>query len=75
MAYDKEILQEIEMEYETQRMKNEQDLKKRQNAVFAQVPELEDIDSEIKSLGLKLYKIALSGDDVKEQIAVLRSGQ
>ncbi len=75
MAYDKELLQEIEMEYETQRMKNEQDLKRRQNAVFAQVPELEDIDSEIKSLGLKLYKIALSGDDVKEQIAELRSGQ
>ena len=75
MAYDKELLQEIEIEYETQRMKNEQDLKRRQNAVFAQVPELEAIDSEIKSLGLKLYKIALSGDDVKEQIESLRNGQ
>lgn len=75
MAYDRELLQEIEMEYETQRMKNEQDLRRRQNAVFAQVPELEAIDSEIKSLGLKLYKIALSGDDVKDQIAELRSEQ
>lgn len=75
MAYDREILQEIEMEYETQRMKNEQDLKRRQNAVFAQVPELEAVDAEIKSLGLKLYKIALSGDDVKAQIADLRNGQ
>lgn len=75
MAYDREILQEIEMEYEAQRMKNEQDLKRRQNVVFARVPELEAVDAEIKSLGLKLYKIALSGDDVKEQIAALRKSQ
>lgn len=75
MAYDRELFQEIDMEYEAQRAKNEQDLKRRQNAVFAHVPELEKIDSEIKTLGLKLYKIALSGGDVEEQISLLRKEQ
>ena len=34
-----------------------------------------EIDSEIKSLGLKLYKIALSGGDVKPKIDELRASQ
>ena len=36
---------------------------------------MEEIDHEIKMLGLKLYKIALSGDDVKPQIDKLREEQ
>lgn len=75
MAYDADLLREIEMEYEEIRQNNAIDAENRKRAVFSQVPRLEEIDYEIKSLGLKLYKIALSGDDVKPQIDELRTSQ
>ncbi len=75
MAFDAELLNEIEMEYETIRQNNAIDLENRKKAVFLKVPRLEEIDYEIKLLGLKLYKIALSGDDVKSQIDELREKQ
>ena len=51
------------------------DLERRKQAVFARVPELSKIDYEIKSLGLKLYKIALNNADVKEEVSSLRTKQ
>ncbi len=75
MAYDADLLYEIEMDYERTRQENAMDLENRKKAVFSKVPRLEEIDYEIKSLGLKLYKIALSGGDVKPQITSLREEQ
>lgn len=75
MAYDADLIREIEMEYEETRQNNAMDLENRKRAVFARIPRLEEIDYEIKSLGLKLYKIALSGDDVAPQIEKLRAEQ
>ena len=75
MAFDAELLYEIEAEYEELRQKNAMDLENRKRAVFKKVPRLEEIDSEIKTLGLKLYKIAISGGDVKPQIDELRASQ
>ena len=75
MAFDLDLLNEIETEYETTRQNNAIDLENRKREVFLKVPKLEEIDSEIKALGLKLYKIALSGDDVKEKIDELRTEQ
>lgn len=75
MAYDVDLLREIEIEYEEARQNNAMDLERRKRIVFAKVPRLEEIDFEIKSLGLKLYKIALSGGDVKSQIEELRTQQ
>lgn len=75
MAFDAELLNEIEAEYEELRQNNAIDLQNRKRAVFMKVPRLEEIDSEIKSLGLKLYKIALSGGDVKPKIDELRASQ
>lgn len=75
MAFDAELLSEIETEYEEMRHNNAIDLENRKRTVFIKVPRLEEIDKEIKSLGLKLYKIALSGSDVKPQIDVLRASQ
>ncbi len=75
MAYDAELYREIENEYEAIRRQNEEELKLRRQRVFSQVPQAEAIDAEIKSLGLKLYKIALSGGDVAGKIAILRDGQ
>lgn len=75
MAYDADLIREIELDYEETRQNNVMDLEIRKRAVFARIPRLEEIDYEIKSLGLKLYKIALSGDDVKSQINKLREEQ
>ncbi len=75
MAYDADIYRAIESEYEAIRRENEQDLSMRREKVFSHVPEIEVIDREIKSLGLKLYSIALSGGDVKEKVSSLRKEQ
>ncbi len=75
MAFDADLIREIELDYEEIRQNNVMNLEIRKRAVFARVPRLEEIDYEIKSLGLKLYKIALSGDDVKPQIDKLRNEQ
>ncbi len=75
MAYDAEFYREIDRVYEQRREENMRDLERRKQAVFARVPRLADIDYEIKSLGLKLYKIALSSADVKEEVSKLRLRQ
>lgn len=75
MAYDAELYREIESEYEAIRRQNEEDLAIRRQRVFSEIPQAERIDNEIKSLGLKLYKIALSGGDVAGKIAELRASQ
>ena len=75
MAYDADLIREIELDYEEIRQNNAMDLEIRKRAVFARIPRLEEIDYEIKSLGLRLYKIALSGGDVKPQIDKLREEQ
>lgn len=75
MAYDAELYRAVEEEYEGIRRQNEADLQARRARVFAQVPEAAEVDNEIKMLGLKLYKIALSGDSVEEQVRALRESQ
>ena len=75
MAYDAEFYREIDFAYEQRREENMRDLERRKQAVFARVPELYEIDYEIKSLGLKLYKIALNNADVKEEVSALRTKQ
>lgn len=75
MAFDTELYRAVEQEYETIRKENESDLARRRMAVFAKVPKIEELDDEIKSLGLKLYKIALSGGDMEEKIKHLRMSQ
>ena len=75
MAYDADLIREIELDYEEIRQNNTMELEMRKKAIFARIPRLEEIDYEIKSLGLKLYKIALSGGDVQTQINKLRQEQ
>ena len=75
MAYDAELYRAVESEYENIRRQNEEDLALRRAQVFSKIPQAEAIDAQIKSLGLKLYKIALSGGDMKKEIANLRASQ
>ncbi len=75
MAYDIEIYRAVESEYEQIREENARDLAQRRSRVFEAVPKIEQIDDEIKSLGLKLYKIALEGGNTQDKIANLRTSQ
>lgn len=75
MAYDIELYRAVEAEYEDIRRENEQDLARRREQVFEKVPEVMEVDDEIKMLGLKLYKIALGGGEIKEQVEALREEQ
>ena len=76
MAYDKELYTLVEQEYEEIRRHDEEDMQERRHAVFEQVPEVEAVDDEIKSAGLKIVKLALDcPSDMKERIALLRDRQ
>ncbi len=75
MAYDAELYREVEAEYEAIRRQNEAELIARREEVFSKVPELSDLDSEIKMLGLKIYKIALMSADKEKEIENLRISQ
>ena len=75
MAFDTELYRAVERELEAIRKENESDLARRRMAVFTKVPKIEELDDEIKSLGLKLYKIALDGGDVQDKITKLRASQ
>ncbi len=75
MAYDAELYREVEAEYEAIRRQNEAELAQRRENVFEKVPELSDLDSEIKMLGLKIYKIALMSADKEKEIENLRASQ
>ena len=58
MAYDKELYTLVEQEYEEIRRHDEEDMQERRHAVFEQVPEVEAVDDETKSAGLKIVKLA-----------------
>jgi len=75
MAYDAEIYRAIEAEYEAIRRENEAELKLRRERVFETLPQAFSLDNEIKMLGLKLYKIALGGGNVEQEVKKLRDEQ
>ncbi len=75
MGYDAEIYREIDEVYEQRRSDNARDLQMRKAAVFARIPELQAIDDEIKSLGLKLYRIAIDGKNIDTAVSKLRKQQ
>ena len=60
MAYDKNLYFLVREEYEELRRHNEQDLEERRNNVFSKVPEIEEVDAEIKRIGLKIFALGLN---------------
>lgn len=75
MAYDAELYRAIEEDYEKIRRENELDLRRRRELVSEKAPEALEVDSEIKMLGLKLYKMVLSGDGAEKNVRALRDEQ
>lgn len=76
MAYEQSLYNEVAMQYEEIRHQNEHDLEERINNVYEQIPEIKAIDEEIKSLGLKLFKLAVSkSPDIKSKVLALRASQ
>ncbi len=76
MAYDKELYQQVALEYEEIRRHDRQDLEDRRAKVFAVVPELEEIETEVQNAGLKIIQLAISGGgDLTARIQALRDRQ
>lgn len=76
MAYDKELYRQVAQEYEEIRRHDRMDLEERRERVFAAVPQLEEVEEEIRSAGLKIVKLAIStGDDRTERVMALRDRQ
>lgn len=77
MAYDKNIYFLVREEYEEIRRHNELDLEERRENVFLEIPEIEQIDKEIKKIGLKIFALGLKsdGDDLKIKLSDLRNEQ
>lgn len=76
MAYDKELYKQVAIEYEEIRRHDRQDLDERRERVFAAVPELEEVEEEIRSAGLKIIKLTVSGGgDRTQRVFALRDRQ
>lgn len=76
MAYDRELYQQVAIEYEEIRRHDRLDLEERREKVFAMVPELESIEDEIRSAGLKIIKLAVSeAGDRTARVYALRDRQ
>lgn len=64
---NKDIISDIQRVYETKRDKNLRDLLRRQKEVYKKLPKVEEIDDEIKKVGIKMAKeVLLSPDKGKE---------
>lgn len=76
MAYEQSLYNEVAAEYDELRHQNEHDLASRIENVYEKNPEIRAIDEEIKSLGLKLFKLASSKTtNMKNEVFALRSSQ
>lgn len=76
MGYDRELYAQLEAQYAEQRRANLAGLEARQREVFARVPELAEVDAALKSLGLKISRLILSGpSDAGRSVERLRAEQ
>lgn len=75
MGYDKELYFKLDREYETLRREAAADVQRRQEAVFARVPELREVDGALKQLGLKISRLILGGGSSAEALSRLREEQ
>lgn len=75
MAYDKELYAIVDAEYEELQRQNKQDLEERKLVVYSRIPEIEEIEDEIKTIGLKIVKLAISGENINYQVKLLRDKQ
>ena len=76
MAYDKELYRQVALEYEEIRRHDRQDLEERRKRVFLAIPQLEEVEDEIRSAGLKIVKLAISGgNNLPEHVLTLRDRQ
>ena len=76
MAYEKSFYSEIAGQYDEIRQQNEQDYRQRCENVYERLPEIKAVDEEIKSLGLKLFKLAVKNSpDIRAEVYRIRQEQ
>ncbi len=76
MAYERDLYAQVKQEYEELQRHNRDDLVARREAVYRAVPEIEAIDRDIKSAGLSIVSLAVSGrEDMSSKVNELRLRQ
>jgi len=67
---NKDIISDIQRIYENRRDKNLRDLQRRQKDVYKKLPKVEQIDDEIRRVGIKMAKEVLFNPEKSEKIAL-----
>lgn len=67
---NRDIISDIQRIYEKRRDKNIRDLQRRQNEVYKKLPKVEQLDDEIKKVGIKMVREVLFNPDKGEEITL-----
>lgn len=67
---NRDIISDIQRTYEKRRDKNIRDLQRRQNEVYKKLPKVEQLDDEIKKVGIKMAREVLFNPDKGEEITL-----
>ena len=67
---NRDIISDIQRIYEKRRDKNIRDLQRRQNEVYKKLPKVEQLDDEIKKVGIKMAREVLFNPDKGEEITL-----
>lgn len=73
MGYNKENLKNIRAEYATKALRAEAEADARREEVYAEIPELREMDRRLSAFGLRIMQAALAGGETEGQIAALRA--
>ena len=67
---NRDIISDIQRIYEKRRDKNIRDLQRRQNEVYKKLPKVEQLDDEIKKVGIKMAREVLFNPDKGDEITL-----
>lgn len=73
MGYNKENYQRIRAEYEIKPFRAQEEADARRREVYANIPQVQALDSRLAESGLRLFQASLAGERLSEEIAHLRS--
>lgn len=75
MAFNRENIARIRAEYTDRRRYAAEESERKKQALYKTVPELESMDREMSSVGLRAMQLAMEGGDVEAAVAALKGAQ
>ena len=72
MGYNKEIYKRIRAEYETKTFRPQAEADARRAELYAEIPELREMDGRLAEFGLRTLKTALNSQSIEAEVAALR---